>query len=109
VFRLRWVPPGEGYSLVGVCDDLRWVNGPPAGICFVMCMLETPVYRTADILSPVVMVPQSGDYVQALSVSEAWVQVDLRRGSAGLEGMGWIQRELASFNGPCDELPASLP
>jgi len=109
VFRLRWVPPGEGYSLVGVCDDLPVVEGPPPGICFVMCLDETPVYLKADTLSTLVVLLQSGDYAQALSIGDEWVQVDLSSGSAGLDERGWIQRQLASFNGPCDELPLATP
>ena len=52
---------------------------------------------------------RSGDYAQALATNEAWVQVDLSAASAALDKMGWIQRELASFNGPCDELPFATP
>jgi len=94
---------------VGVCDDLPVVEGPPPGICFVMCLDETPVYLEADTLSTLVVLLQSGDYAQALGIGEEWVQVDLSSGSAGLDERGWIQRQLASFNGPCDELPLATP
>jgi len=109
VFRLRWVPAGGGYALVGVCDDLPVVQGPAAGVCFLMCTAETPVYRKADMLSPWVALLQAADYAQVLVVGEEWVQVDLSVGSAVLDESGWVQRQLASFNGPCDDLPAATP
>ena len=109
VFRLRWVPPGGCYALVGVCDDLPVVQGPAAGVCFLMCTAETPLYREADVLSPWVAMLQAADYARVLAVGEEWVQVDLGAGSAGLDESGWVQRQLASFNGPCHDLPAAKP
>jgi hypothetical protein len=109
VFRLRWVRGGGAFSLLGACDDLPVVEGPPAGICFTMAMDDTPVYAQADASSPLVVTMQLGDYAEVLGTAENWVYLDLSRGSLELDQRGWLPRELANFDGPCEGLPTVTP
>jgi hypothetical protein len=109
VFRLRWVRAGGAFSLRGSCDDLRVVVGPPAGVCFTMAMGDTPVYAQSDESSPLVVTLLHGDYAEVLQVGDDWLYVNLLAGSLQLDQRGWIARDLANFNGPCESIPTVTP
>lgn len=109
IFRLRWLRDGGAFSLEGTCDDLPLGVGPPARVCFTMCMLDTPVYAQADLSSPIIVTMHHEDYARVLGAAEGWLYVDLGVGSLGLDQRGWIRSETASFNGPCEDLPTLTP
>lgn len=109
VFRLRWVPESDALSLEGACDDLPVVEGPPAGVCFTMAMLDTPVFTEPELSSTVVVTMHVGDYAEVLGTVGDWLNLDLSVGSLNLARRGWIARGMANFNGPCEGLlPAAV-
>jgi hypothetical protein len=110
-FRLRWVQDeNDTFTLEGTCDDLPFVVGPPAGVCFTMAMSDVPVYAGADPSTEVIATMQSGDYAEVGGRSaDNWIEVDLSMGSMELDLVGWIEGEMVNFNGPCDDLPIVAP
>jgi photosystem II stability/assembly factor-like uncharacterized protein len=111
VFRHRWVPPGSAVALTGDCDQIPVVVGPAPGVCFTMPMGEVPVYSDPDPSSSVIATLQINDYaaVNGVTMDDAWMQLDLGLGNAGLSGIGWMERNHANLNGPCMDLPTLNP
>ncbi len=109
LFRLRWVRGGGAFALEGACEELPEVAGPAAGVCFTMAVEETPVYAQSDTASVVIATLQHADYARVLGVTDGWLFVDLCESSLELDRRGWIARDLASFNGPCEGLLAGPP
>jgi photosystem II stability/assembly factor-like uncharacterized protein len=111
VFRHRWVPPGSAIALTGDCDQIPIVEGPAPGVCFTMPMGEVPVYDDPSSIASVITTLQINDYVAVNGVTQdgAWMQLDLSLGNVGLSGTGWMERNHANLNGPCEDLPTVGP
>ncbi len=111
VFRHRWVPPGSAIALTGDCDQIPVVEGPAPGVCFTMPMGEVPVYSDPSTSASVITTLQINDYaaVNGVTQDDAWMQLDLGLGNVGMSGIGWMERNHANLNGPCEELPALSP
>lgn len=109
VFRLRWVNGDEAVRLVGACDDLPVLDGPPDGVCFTMPMTETPVYEEPAERSDVIAHMGWGDYAAVIARAEGWAEVDLGVGSTEGPGRGWVREDTLNLNGPCDSLPVVEP
>ncbi len=109
VFRLRWVKRDEGVRLVGACEDLPTLDGPPAGICFTMPMTETRVHADADENSAVIASMDWGEYASVVARAEGWARVDLSVGNTGREESGWVREDTLNLNGPCENLPVVEP
>lgn len=109
VFRLRWVRDGGAFDLEGECAALPAVEGPPPGVCFAMCMDDTPVRTQADSSSPPVVTMRYADYAKVLGASGDWLRVDLSVGSVDLNQQGWVAQGEVGLNGPCEALPPIQP
>jgi hypothetical protein len=72
-------------------------------------MGDTPVYAQSDESSPLVVTLLHGDYAEVLQVGDDWLYVNLLAGSLQLDQRGWIARDLANFNGPCESIPTVTP
>lgn len=108
VFRLRWVEV-ESVRLEGACAGLAVVEGPPAGVCFSMPMLETTVYASPTPDAAVVTTLTPGDYAAVTGrYGEEWARIDLDQGNVAAEGEGWVEATTLNLNGPC-ELPEVTP
>lgn len=108
VFRLRWVREDQ-MALQGRCRDLPVVEAPPAKVCFEMFMEATAVHAAPDSSSPVVVIARYGDYAALTGKRNGWLRVDLAQGNLGIRRTGWIPREAANVNGPCDKFLRSRP
>lgn len=109
VFRLRWVREGGAFDLEGECTTLPLVEGPLPGVCFAMCLGDTPVHAQPDATSPVVATLRYADYANARGASGDWLQVDLAIGSVALDQLGWVARGEVGLNGACEALPPIQP
>ena len=109
-FRLRWLPPGSGAVTPG-CFSLPVIWTPRAGLCYDMPMLDTNVYASPDLSSPVVFVLHLGEFAQVLGHTAGgdWVQVNLGPGNTGSHVVGWGEASTTNGNGPCSGLPVIGP
>ena len=108
VFRLRWVEV-ESVRLEGNCAGLEVVEGPPAGVCFTMPMLDTTVYASPTPDATVVTTLTPGDYAAVTGrYGQEWARIDLDQGNVAAEGEGWVEATTLNLNGPC-ELPEVAP
>ncbi len=110
IFRLRWIQAGAGVSLSGPCDTLPVVASLPPGVCFVMPMVEAPVYAQPQQNAQVLGSLSVEEYAAAVARGpDAWVQVNLDLGANHLQGQGWVRLTEVGLNGPCDALPQGPP
>ncbi len=108
-FRLRWVYDAGSLQFSGNCEDLPVIVGPPPGVCFTMPMEDLDVHAAPSASSDVVTRLEVGDYAAVLARGEEWSKIDLAPGNTGLEIQGWIPTRTLNLNGPCDDLPTSVP
>ena len=110
VFRLRWVPPDSLIQLDGDCENVTLVEGPKPGICFTMPMSGTPVYALPDPSEDIIIVLNTGDYVEVEGRYGAdWMRVDLSEGSLGMPTKGWMESSSVNFNCPDTNLGEVTP
>ncbi|KPL85712.1 SH3 domain-containing protein [Ardenticatena maritima] len=107
VFRYRWVRLGETAHVEGNCETLPEVWAPRADGCYLMVILETPVYAEPRDDAPllITLVPEMVAAVVGWNADRTWAQVDLSDGTVGVSGAGWVQADTLNLNGPCDTLP----
>ncbi|MEA3377475.1 MAG: hypothetical protein U9R72_14895 [Chloroflexota bacterium] len=109
IFRLRWVKENEDIRLVGECEGLPVLEGPPAGVCFTMPMVETAVHAEPDEAAAVIVTMAVGEYASVTGRMDGWARVDLSVGNTGREEEGWVREETLNLNGPCEDLPMVNP
>lgn len=105
VFRLRWVKEEEDIRLVGECEGLPALEGPPAGVCFTMSMVETTVHVEPDEGAVVIVTMAVGEYASVTGRMDGWARVDLSVGNTGRGEEGWVREDTLNLNGPCENLP----
>ena len=106
IFRLRWVQETGDVLLDGACGDLPIIEGPPAGICFIMPMVDTPVYEEADPTSSLLTTLTTEEYAAVTGRKlDNWYRVDLAIGNTASVQAGWVEGTAINLNGPCEDLP----
>lgn len=107
-FRLRYIPPKSPVTILGDCSALPVVPSLPPKSCFVMAQSDVPVYKSADVTSPVVATLRFGDYIEALSKKgkepKSFIKVSSPSGTVASGTLGWVASDAVSVNGVC-ELP----
>jgi hypothetical protein len=109
VFRMRWIREGGAFDLEGECAALPIVEGPPPGVCFAMCMGDTPVRAQPNSTASAALTLGYADYAKVLGASGDWLRVDLSVGNVALDQQGWVARDEVGLNGPCEDLPLVQP
>ena len=105
IFRNRWILKTYRVSTEGDCANLPVVVGPIANLCYVMIMVDAPVYTSPDSSSSEITTLIPGDYAMATGSSADWVKVDLNVSSRNIAAIAWVKIENIGYNGNCEALP----
>jgi len=110
IFRLRWVEPDADFTLGEDCDGLPTLVGSPAKVCFTMAMEDSPIFEMPESDADVIATLHVEEYAAMIArTPDQWYRVDLGFGNATSSQAGWLQGDLANFNGLCDNLPIVSP
>lgn len=108
-FRLRWVQPGPGAAVTGDCAGVPGVPPLSPTACYEMAMEETPVLAQPAAGAEQTATLQPGDYAPVTGVNGSYLALDMAGSSARGAGLGWIAKQYANYNGPCENLPTVTP
>lgn len=104
-FRLRFIPPNSGITLVGKCDNLPVVPSLPAKQCFAMAETDGNIYTEANASSTIVTTLHTGDYIEAIGKKgkdpHYFVKVLSTVGSVASGTTGFISIDNVNLNGTC--------
>lgn len=107
VFRCRWVPPDDGYELLGDTAALSPSWTPGAGIPYAMALEDTPVLSGPDSLASVTDTLPAGSAAAIIERADEWYRVDLEQGPLERCVVGWVRMEGISVSE--DPAPAVHP
>jgi hypothetical protein len=104
-FRLRYIPPNSGITLIGKCSDLPVVPNIAPKQCFAMAQTDAPIFADTGASSTVVATMHSGDYIEAIGRKgkdpSYFVKVLSTQGSMASGTAGYVSIDNVNLNGTC--------